>query len=97
LFKQIGGGRSLGYEGERSICINRDHNRDGHIAGTGRLGVERLAELHDVETVLAECRTDRRRRIRPSGRDLQPYICGYLLCHLRVVCEPACAETLPFP
>src|SRR5690606_26032398 len=35
------------------------------------LGVERLAELHDVDAVLAQRRTDRRTRVRLAGCDLQ--------------------------
>ena len=37
----------------------------------GGLRVERLAELHDVDAVLAERRADRRRRVGLPGGDLE--------------------------
>ena len=46
-----------------------------------RGGVERLAELHDVQAALAERGTDRRRRIGLAGLDLQLDVTDYFLCH----------------
>src|ERR1700730_1472175 len=69
-------------EGKRAVGIDRD--RDGNRRALLKLlglGVERLAELHDVEAALAERRTDRRRRIGRAGRHLQFDIAGDFLCH----------------
>src|ERR1051325_2927733 len=60
-----GGGRGLQDESEAAVVVDRDHHRDRqarlHLLG---LGVERLAELHDVDALLAECGTDRGGRVR---------------------------------
>src|SRR4029077_17280245 len=45
------------------------------------LGVECLAELHDVDAVLTERRTDRRRRVRLPAWDLQLDECQGVLGH----------------
>src|SRR5690606_40247164 len=45
------------------------------------LGVERLAELHDVQAALAQRRTDRGRRIRLACRHLQLDVANDLLGH----------------
>ena len=44
-------------------------------------GVERLAELHNVQAALTERRTDGRRRGRSASRHLQLEIAFNLLCH----------------
>src|SRR5690606_5304140 len=46
-----------------------------------RRSVELLAELHDVDALLAERRADRRRRVGRSRRDLQLHVALYLLRH----------------
>src|SRR5690606_32481323 len=54
-------------------------NTDFH-ALRGR--IERLAELHDVDTMLTERRTDRRARIGLAGRHLERDVSFYFLCHM---------------
>src|SRR3954452_17067659 len=71
LEDQTGGGRGLGHEREGAVLIDRDLDR--HDLATLRLGrrVVGLAELHDVDAVLAERGADRRRRRGCTGVDLQ--------------------------
>src|SRR5439155_315006 len=54
--------RRLGDEGEGAVGVDRDHDRDDEARLRLRLGIERLAELHDVDAALAEGRPDRRAR-----------------------------------
>jgi hypothetical protein len=49
------------------------------------LRVERLAELHDVDAVLAQCRPDRGAGVGFACRDLQLDETDYLLCHLSLL------------
>ena len=65
------GRRGLGDEGERAVLVHRDLDRD-HVAPLrlGR-GVVGLAELHDVDAVLAERRTHGRRGGGRTGVDLE--------------------------
>src|SRR5690606_17303279 len=83
LLEQDRGGRGLGDEGEGTVRVGRDHGRDRqarlHLL---RGGVERLAELHDVQATLAQRRADRRRRVGLAGLDLQLDVADYFLCHL---------------
>src|SRR4051812_18016552 len=82
LLQEVAGRRSLGHEGERAIRKSGDHHRDRHaLLQLLRRCVELLAELHDVQTALAERRTDRRRRIGLAGRNLQLDIAFNLLRH----------------
>jgi hypothetical protein len=60
LADQHGGRRSLGNERERAVLVHGDHNRDHGPGFALRLRVERLAELHDVDPVLAQGRAYRR-------------------------------------
>ena len=61
--EQDRGRRRLHHEGERPVLVDRHHHRqDQAFLGAG-LGVEALAELHDVDAVLAERRAHRRRRV----------------------------------
>src|SRR6185312_3218977 len=46
-----------------------------------RGGVERLAELHDVQTALTQRRTHRRAGVGLTGLDLQLDVANYFLCH----------------
>src|SRR5579864_823986 len=74
--------RSLHHEGEAAIRVDGDDhgNRQPllHLLG---LGVELLAELHDVHALLTERRPDRRRRIGRACRHLQPDVALYFLGH----------------
>jgi hypothetical protein len=67
LLDQHGGGRRLRDEVERAVLVDRDLDRDDPPVLLCGLGVERLAELHDVDAVLPERRADRRRRVRLSA------------------------------
>ena len=62
LLDKDGSRRRLGDERERTVLEDRDDHRDDRPLLVLGLGVERLAELHDVDAMLAQRRTDRRRR-----------------------------------
>src|SRR5882757_6453581 len=74
--------RRLHDEGEAAVAVHRDHDRRRQ-ALFQRLGlrIERLAELHDIHTLLAQRRADGRTRVRLACRDLQLDIASNLLCH----------------
>src|SRR6185312_6801483 len=85
-------GRGLGDEGEAAVRIRGDDHRNRQallelLCG----GVERLAELHDVEAALAQRRTDRRAGISLTGLDLQLDVTDDFLCHFD---SPASASAL---
>ena len=65
--------RRLGDERERAVREDRDHHRDDQafLVFARRLGIERLAEIHDVDALRTERRTHRRRRRGLARRDLQ--------------------------
>jgi hypothetical protein len=82
LLQQHSRGRRLEHEGEGLVGEGGDHHRQLQPRLVAlRLGVERLAELHDVQAALAKCRPDRRRRIGLAGRYLQLDEADYFLCH----------------
>ena len=84
-------------EGETSILIDRDFGRNDQAVLVLRLGVKRLAELHNVNAVLTECRSDWRRWIRlPSGA-LQLYDCHYLLSHCLLFSSPLAVHDRAVP
>ena len=56
---------------KRAVLVDGDHHRDDQSRLVLRLVVELLAEVHDVEAVLTERRTDGRGRIRLPGGNLQ--------------------------
>src|SRR5262245_46597823 len=64
LLDQHRRGRGLDDEAEALVLVRGDHHRQ-HQARLDLLGlgVERLAEFHDVEAALAERRPDRRARV----------------------------------
>jgi hypothetical protein len=61
-----------------------DHHRDDQpfLVLARRLGVERLAEIHDVDALRAKGRAHRGRRRSLPGGDLQLHGTGNFLCHL---------------
>src|SRR4051794_32457341 len=65
------GRRGLGDKGERAVLVDRDLDRDDVAALRLGRGVVRLAELHDVDAVLAERRTHGRRGGGRTGVDLE--------------------------
>src|SRR5687767_1579320 len=82
LLEQDRRGRGLGDEGEAAVRVDGDDRRDRNARlELLRRGVERLAELHDVEATLAERGPDRRARVRLPGLDLQLDVTGYFLRH----------------
>src|SRR4029453_388646 len=81
FLEEDGGRRRLRDEGEGAVLEDRDlHGRDATVL-LRRLRVERLAELHDVDAVLAQGGTDRRRRVGLPARDLQLDECQDFLRH----------------
>src|SRR5690606_3589588 len=83
LLEQEGRRGGLHHEGEAAVTVNRDHNRGRStgLQGLG-LGIERLAELHDVDAVLTQSGANRRTRVCLPGLHLQLDVSVYLLCHL---------------
>src|SRR5690606_37048616 len=72
LFDQDRRGRGLHDEGEALVGIGRDHHRNRQTGLHAlRLGVERLAEFHDVQAALTERRTDGGRGVGLTSRHLQ--------------------------
>ena len=61
------------------------------------LRVERLAELHDVDAVLAERRADRRRRVRLPAGDLQLDECQNFFRHVSRSSSPGRSRARPAP
>src|SRR5829696_2576362 len=82
LLQEVGRGRRLRLERERAVGEDRDDDRHlevgVHLRG---LRVEGLAELHDVDAVLAERRPDGRRGVRLPRRNLQLDIARNFLSH----------------
>src|SRR5690606_32154231 len=71
--------RRLRDEGERTVRVRRDEDRNDQVTHLRGARVELLAELHDVQTMLSERRTDGRRWIRLTGGALELDDCGDLL------------------
>ena len=82
-FQQDGSRGALGFEGEATVAVNGDdhRSRQARLLALG-LGVERLAEFHDVHAVLTQGRADRRRRVGLTGLYLQLDISLDFLSHL---------------
>src|SRR5215207_5054213 len=82
LLQKVGRGRRLRLERERAVGEDRDDDRHlevgVHLRG---LRVEGLAELHDVDAVLAERRPDGRRGVRLPRRHLQLDVARDFLSH----------------
>src|SRR5580692_4497971 len=96
LADQHRGGRGLHDEGEAAVAVYRDDhgNRQPLLQLLG-LRIELLAELHDVDALLAQCRADRWRGVRGTRRHLQLDIALYFLCHLPALpgaCGPSIQE-----
>ena len=77
LLEEHADGRRLQDEGEGAVGVDRDHHGDDHVPARG-LGVELLAEAHDVDAVLTERGADGRRRVRLAGGELQLDVTGDL-------------------
>src|SRR5579859_626515 len=97
LADQHGSRRGLGDESEAAVVVDRDYHRDGQgLFQLLGLGVERLAELHDVHALLTERRTHGGCRVRLACRDLQFHVSLYLLCHVvLLVGANACLKQAP--
>src|SRR6266566_1488426 len=61
----------LHHEGEGTVLVDRHHHGQDQSLLRPGLGIEALAELHDIDAVLAERGTHRRRGIGLAGGDLQ--------------------------
>src|SRR3954451_18347730 len=81
LLDEHGGRRRLRDERERPVLVDRDHDGDRRAHLVLGLRVERLAELHDVDAVLAEGRADGRGRRRLAAIGLQLDLGEDLLRH----------------
>ena len=79
--QQDGRRRRLGDERETPVMVDGDHHRNDQPVLLGGLGIERLAELHDVDAVLTESRSHRRGRRRLARRDVQLDLRDHLLRH----------------
>src|SRR5687767_9909132 len=79
LLDQHAGRRRLHHERERTIGVDRDHHGDDGLAERSAARVEVLAEAHDVDPVLAERGTNRRRGVRLAGGELQLDVSGDFL------------------
>src|SRR5690606_40801900 len=86
LLEQHGGRRALRDEGEALVAVDGDDDGDDEAHLVLRRGVERLAELHDVDALLAEGRADGRCRAGLPRLDLQLDVAVDLLCHGRLRC-----------
>src|SRR5688500_16118896 len=74
--------RRLENEGEAAIAVDGDHNWGRQTLFQAlRLRVERFAELHDVDALLTERRTDRGARVRLACRNLQFDVASDFLGH----------------
>src|SRR3954447_14790177 len=81
LLDQDGRRRGLRDEGEGAVLEDRDLHRDDRAVLALGLGVEGLAELHDVHAVLAQGGADRRGRVGGAAGHLELDECEDLLCH----------------
>src|SRR5690606_28596294 len=79
LLEQDRRGRGLRDEREAAVGVRRDEDRDDQVTHLRGARVELLAELHDVQPMLSERRTDGRRWIRLTGGALELDDCGDLL------------------
>src|SRR5690606_4340180 len=72
LLQEVGGGRRAHFEREGPVRVNGDLHRNRsvrlHVLG---LGIECLAEFHDVDPALTKRGTDRRRWVGFTRRNLQ--------------------------
>src|SRR5690606_9399689 len=76
-------GRRLHDEGEAAVRVHRDHHGDRQaLLQPLGLRIELLAELHDVDALLTERRSDWRRRVGGPRGDLQLHVALYFLGHL---------------
>src|SRR5271166_4409422 len=98
LRDQHRGRRRLHNEREAAVAVDRDHDRRGQtfLQRLG-LGIECLAELHDVHALLTQRRANRRAWIGLTCRDLQLDVARYFLRHLPLlwVLAPVRQDELP--
>ncbi|ABU78898.1 hypothetical protein ESA_03694 [Cronobacter sakazakii ATCC BAA-894] len=82
FFQQYCCRRGFGNEGERTVSVNGNNNRNRQTFFHGiRLRVERFTEFHDVNTLLTQSRTDRRARVSHTSCNLQLNVGLYFLGH----------------
>ena len=73
--------RALDLKAKRPVRVNLNHHGDRHPVQRTRLGVELLYELTDVDPMLAQRRSNGRRRSRLTPRSLKSNGCLYFLGH----------------
>src|SRR5690606_18725646 len=89
LLQQHGCRSALGFKGKTAVAVNSDNHwsRQPRLLALGT-GIECLAEFHDIDTVLTQCRTHWRRRVSLTCLNLQLDISrnlfSHFLLHLRV-------------
>src|SRR5699024_4882714 len=81
LLNQNSSGGSLGDKSEGTVSIDRNHNGDNQTHVVLGALVEFLRERHDVDAVLAECRSNGGRRGCFASRYLQLNEARNLLSH----------------
>ena len=87
FFKQNGGGRTFGDEGERLVFEDGDHDRE-NVAGLFLGGgVKFLAERHDVNAARTQCGSHRRSRVRLARGNLQFDLSYFFFGHKRLTNE----------
>src|SRR6267378_5117452 len=88
LFQKDRCWRCLGNKREGLVFIDSDHYRQDIASLFLRSGVKFLAESHNVHAILTERRTDRRRRIGLTSRNLQLDRCNNFFCHILSLNRP---------
>ena len=69
--QEVGCRRCLHHEGEGTILVDRNHDRNDTVAFLLGLGIELLAKLHNIDPVLTERRANGRSRIGFPSWNLQ--------------------------
>src|SRR6185437_2730582 len=82
-FNEYRNRRRLRDERERTVGVHGDNGgyNQAFLILARRLGVERLAELHDVDALRTESGTDGGSRRSLASRNLQLYLCLNFLSH----------------
>ncbi len=91
LLDQVSCRRSLADKGERAILVHRNLNRDDVTLLVLRSGIERLAELHDVDLSSTQCRANGRSGVSSASRNLELNDGGnFLLSHVKTFLKHEC-------
>ena len=83
--------RGLRHEGEGTILINGDLNGDDVALLVLRSGIERLAELHDVDLSSTQCRANGRSGVSSASGNLELNdSSNLLLSHVKTFLKHEC-------